>query len=138
MNNGLRFADNFKQDALAQIVERAYAVSELAELLEVNTNSPYTLKIQFATSPRVRTEASEQAAEINEAGAGAVDRFINDPKAPPNKAQSDTCSHGDRTYSSKSLPCASELVHPSPWKRRLTSAGFRLSSDVQTLLGRGC
>lgn len=31
MNKGIRFTDEFKQDAVAQVVERGYAVSEVAE-----------------------------------------------------------------------------------------------------------
>ena len=34
MNKGIRFTDEFKQDAVAQVVERGYAVSEVAERLE--------------------------------------------------------------------------------------------------------
>ena len=29
MNKGIRFTDEFKQDAVAQVVERGYAVSEV-------------------------------------------------------------------------------------------------------------
>ena len=64
MNKGIRFTDEFKQDAVAQVVERGYAVSELAERLGISTKSLYTWKAQFAKSPRDRSEVSEQAAEI--------------------------------------------------------------------------
>ena len=63
MNKGIRFTDEFRQDAVAQVVERGYAVSEVAERLGISTKSLYTWKAQFAKSPRVRSEA-EQAAEI--------------------------------------------------------------------------
>lgn len=33
MSKGIRFMDEFKRDAVAQVVERGYAVSELAERL---------------------------------------------------------------------------------------------------------
>lgn len=33
MNKGIRFTDEFKHDAVAQVVERGYAVSEVAEQL---------------------------------------------------------------------------------------------------------
>ena len=33
MSRGLRFTDEFNQDAVAQVVERGYAVSEVAERL---------------------------------------------------------------------------------------------------------
>lgn len=31
MSKGIRFTDEFKRDAVAQVVERGYAVSEVAE-----------------------------------------------------------------------------------------------------------
>ena len=64
MNKGIWFTDEFKQDAVAQVVERGYAVSEVAERLGISTKSLYTWKAQFAKSPRDRSEVSEQAAEI--------------------------------------------------------------------------
>ncbi len=64
MNKGIRFTDEFKQDAVAQVVERGYSVSEVAERLGISTKSLYTWKAQFSTSPRVRSEVAEHAAEI--------------------------------------------------------------------------
>lgn len=64
MNKGIRFTDEFKQDAVAQFVEHGYAVSEVAERLGISTKSLYTWKAQFAKSPRVRSVVAEQAAEI--------------------------------------------------------------------------
>ena len=64
MNTGKRFTDAFKQDAVAQVVERGYAVSEVAERLGISIKSLYTWKAQFAQSPRVRSEVADQAAEI--------------------------------------------------------------------------
>ena len=64
MNNRIRFTDEFKQDAVAQVVERGYPVSEVAERLGISTKSLYTWKGQFAKSPRVRAETSEQVAVI--------------------------------------------------------------------------
>ena len=53
-----------EQDAVAQVVERGHAVSEVAERLGISTKSLYTWKAQFAKSPRIRSEVAEQAAEI--------------------------------------------------------------------------
>ena len=64
MNKGIRFTDEFKQDAVAQVVERGYAVSEVAERLWISAKSLYTWKSQFTKSPRVRSEVADQAAEI--------------------------------------------------------------------------
>ena len=64
MNKGILFTDEFKQDAVEQVVERGYAVSEVADRLGISTKSLYAWRSQFAKSPRIRTETSEQAAEI--------------------------------------------------------------------------
>jgi len=64
MNKGIRFTDEFKRDAVAQVVERGYAVSEVAERLVINTKSLYTWKAQFLKPPHVRAEVLDQAAEI--------------------------------------------------------------------------
>ena len=64
MNKGIRFTDEFKRDAVAQVVERGYSVSEVAERLGISTKWLYTWKSQFAKSPRVRSEVTDQAAEI--------------------------------------------------------------------------
>jgi transposase len=49
---------------VAQVVERGYTVSEVAERLGISSKSLYIWKAQFAKSPRVRSEVAEQAAEI--------------------------------------------------------------------------
>ena len=64
MNKGIRFTDEFKQDAVAQVVERGYAVSEVDERLGISAKSLSTCKSQFAKSPRIRSEVADQAAEI--------------------------------------------------------------------------
>ena len=64
MSKGIRFTDEFKQDAVAQVVERGYAVSEVAERLGISTKSLYAWKSEFAKSPLVRLEVADQAAEI--------------------------------------------------------------------------
>ena len=75
MNKGIRFTDEFKQEAVAQVVERGYAVSEVAERLGISTKSLYAWRSQFAKSPRIRVETSEPAAEIKpKAGTGAGHR----------------------------------------------------------------
>ena len=52
MSKGIRYTDEFKQDAVAQIVERGYAVSEVAERLGISTKSLYTWRAQFTKAPR--------------------------------------------------------------------------------------
>ena len=64
MSKGIRYTDEFKQDAVAQVVERGYAVSEVAERLGISTKSLYTWRAQFTKAPRLRAEDSAQAAEV--------------------------------------------------------------------------
>ena len=62
MSKGIRYTDKFKQGAVAKVVERGYAVSEVAERLGISTISLYTWRAQFTKAPRLRAEDSEQAA----------------------------------------------------------------------------
>ncbi len=66
MSKGIRFTDEFKQDAVAQVVERGYAVSEVAERLGISTKSLYTWRAQFTKAPRLRAEESEQVIPAQE------------------------------------------------------------------------
>jgi transposase len=66
MNKGIRFTDEFKQDAVAQVVERGYAVSEVAERLGISTKSLYTWKAQFSKPTHVRDAELELAAELQQ------------------------------------------------------------------------
>jgi transposase len=64
MSKGIRFTEEFKRDAVAQVVERGYAVSEVAERLGISTKSLYTWKAQFSKPRHERAEVLDQAAEI--------------------------------------------------------------------------
>ena len=43
-----RFTEEFKRDAVAQVVDRGYAVSEVAERLGISTKSLYTWKARLS------------------------------------------------------------------------------------------
>ncbi|GGD77073.1 transposase [Croceicoccus mobilis] len=45
------FSDEFKRDAVAQIIERGYPVVEVSERLGVSQHSLYVWKRQFAQRP---------------------------------------------------------------------------------------
>jgi transposase len=64
MSKEIRFTDEFKRDAVAQVVELSYAVSEMAERLRISTKSLYTWKAQFSKPPHARAKIVDQAAEI--------------------------------------------------------------------------
>lgn len=57
-------ADEFKQEAVAQIVAREHAVGEVAVRLEISSKSPYTWKALFSKPVAVRNSEAEPAAEL--------------------------------------------------------------------------
>lgn len=59
-----RFTDEFKRDAVAQVVDRGYSVSEVADRLGVSTKSLYTWKAQFAKPANVREAEADLTAEL--------------------------------------------------------------------------
>ena len=64
MSSQNRFTDEFKRDALAQVVDRGYGVSEVADRLVVSTKSLYTWKAQFAKPAKVREAEADLVAEL--------------------------------------------------------------------------
>jgi transposase-like protein len=58
----VNFSDNFKRDAVLQITERGYPVSEVSQRLGVSQHSLYAWKRKFSTSPASGDD--DQAAEI--------------------------------------------------------------------------
>ena len=66
MSKGIRFTDEFKKDAVAQVVERGYAVSEVAERFGISTKSLYTWKAQFSKPARVRSAELDLAGELKQ------------------------------------------------------------------------
>lgn len=59
-----RFTDEFKRNAVAQVVERGHAVSEVAERLGISTKSLYTWKALFSQPVTVRNSEVDLAAEL--------------------------------------------------------------------------
>ena len=65
--SGIKFTDEFKRDAVAQVVDRGYSVAEVSEVSErlgISTKSLYTWKAQFSQPRKEIIETTEQAAEI--------------------------------------------------------------------------
>jgi len=67
MSKGIRFTDEFKRDAVAQVVDRGYAVSEVAKRLGISTKSLYTWKAQFSKSAKVLSDEAALAAKLRQA-----------------------------------------------------------------------
>lgn len=61
MSNGIRFAGEFKRDALAQVAVRGYAVSKIAERLGISIKTPQTWKAQFVKPPCARLQVLDKA-----------------------------------------------------------------------------
>ena len=62
--SGIRFTDEFKRDAVAQVVDRGYSVAEVSVRLGISTKSLYTWKTQFSQPRKQIIETTEQASEI--------------------------------------------------------------------------
>jgi len=62
--SGIRFTDDFKRDAVAQVVDRGYSIAEVSERLGISTKSLYAWKDQFSRPRKQLNENTEQAAEI--------------------------------------------------------------------------
>ena len=59
-----RFTDEFKRDAVAQIIDRGYPVSEVAVRLGISTESIYTWQQLFSRPVKLIEEVDAQADEI--------------------------------------------------------------------------
>ena len=58
------FSDDFKRDAVHQIVERGYPVAEVSQRLGVSPHSLYAWKKRFAKSGSGNKSNTDQAAEV--------------------------------------------------------------------------
>ena len=59
-----RFTDEFKRDAVAQVVDRGYPVREVADRLGISTKSLYTWQRLYSRPAKAIQEADAQADEI--------------------------------------------------------------------------
>ena len=55
MPRGIRYTDEFKRDAVSQVVDRGYSVQEVADRLGITTKSLYGWKVKFA-QPKAQTD----------------------------------------------------------------------------------
>ncbi len=64
MSSGIRYTEEFKRDAVTQVIDRGYSVKEVADRLGISTKSLYDWKKQFhKPTPQLKQEVSD-AAEI--------------------------------------------------------------------------
>ena len=64
MPKGIRHTEEFKRDAVSQVIDRGYAVIEVAERLGVSTKSLYKWRAQFSRPTRVREAEADLIAEL--------------------------------------------------------------------------
>jgi len=59
MSGEIRYSDEFKIDAVAQVTERGYSVKDVAERLGISTKSLYTWMAQFSKPQRQSDQETE-------------------------------------------------------------------------------
>ena len=64
MSTGIRYTEEFKRDAVAQVTDRGYSVKEVAERLGVCTKSLYDWKKQFHKPAKEQKQAAADSTEI--------------------------------------------------------------------------
>jgi transposase len=64
MSSQNRFTEEFKRDAVAQVVDRGYAVREVAKRLGISTKSLYSWKAQFAKPAKMREVEADLTFEL--------------------------------------------------------------------------
>ncbi|MFC3052823.1 transposase [Kordiimonas pumila] len=69
---GVRYTEEFKRDAVAQITDRGYSVKEVAERLGVCTKSLYGWKRQFHKPAKERKQETTDSTEVRRLKAETV------------------------------------------------------------------
>ena len=63
MGTGIRYTDEFKRDAVAQVKERGYSVKDVSGRLGISTKSMYDWIKQFHKPDPIQADANDQAQE---------------------------------------------------------------------------
>ena len=63
MTKGIRYTEEFKKDAVSQVVDRGYSVKEVSGRLGVSTKSLYDWIKQYKKPESVRLKETDQARE---------------------------------------------------------------------------
>ena len=64
MSSGIRYTEEFKRDAVAQVTERGYSVREVSGRLGISTKSLYDWKARYHQPEPERQQGAADAAEI--------------------------------------------------------------------------
>lgn len=64
MAKGIRYTEEFKRDAITQVVERGYSAAEVARRLGVSTKSLYDWIKRYGAAEPTHQQEAEQSKEI--------------------------------------------------------------------------
>ena len=64
MGRGIRYTDEFKQEAVNQVVIHGYSVADVSERLGTSTKSLYDWIKVFNKSPKIRAKEADLQAEV--------------------------------------------------------------------------
>ena len=64
MGTGIRYTDEFKQEAVNQVVNHGYSVSDVSSRLGISTKSLYDWKKKFSKPSNVRKQEDDLQAEV--------------------------------------------------------------------------
>lgn len=64
MGSGIRYSDEFKQEAVNQVVIHGYSVADVAKRLDISTKSLYDWIKVFSKPPKQRKEDEDLRAEV--------------------------------------------------------------------------
>jgi transposase len=64
MAKGIRYTEEFKRDAVAQVIDRGYSVKEVSDRLGVSTKSIYDWIKRYGEAEPEHQAQAEQSAEI--------------------------------------------------------------------------
>ena len=63
MSKGIRYQDEFKQEAVNQVIVHGYSVAEVSDRLGISTKSLYDWIKRFSRSPKKQSEDMDLRAE---------------------------------------------------------------------------
>ncbi|MFV0542538.1 MAG: transposase [Marinicella pacifica] len=64
MGTGIRYTDEFKQEAVNQVVKHGYSVSDMSSRLGISTKSLYDWKKKFSKPSNARKQEDDLQAEV--------------------------------------------------------------------------
>ena len=90
MSGQIRYRDDFKKDAVSQVVDRGYSVRDVADRLGISTKSLYTWKAEFSQPDKARDDevalvaaAKSVAMDFRSAWSWRRTKFLNLWIMPP-------------------------------------------------------